>query len=146
MLATSSPGYLGAAAGALVGWRIADIMQAAINIHVFDRLRRGSRPHQVATMARTLILSILNFIELAVCFGVVYAVCGNKLNGASEWIDPYYFSMVTQLTIGYGDIYPTGWLKAVAIMQGLCGFLFGLIVLSRLIALMPSLKPVLDDA
>lgn len=127
-------------------FRVFEIVQAAGNMHVFDRLRIGDRPHYVATIARTLILSIWNYIELFVCFGTIYSSQLNELTNAKSWLDAYYFSVVTQLTIGYGDMLPIGSLRSIASVQGLIGFLFGLFVLARFIAFLPKTEPVFKDA
>jgi hypothetical protein len=49
------------------------------------------------------------------------------------------------MTIGYGDITHTGFLKACAALQGLIGFFFGLIVLSRFLSYLPRTDTVLGD-
>ena len=78
---------------------------------------------------------------LIVLFGLVYALTlafgrgpywdiqscpgsGSILQGASalEAVGRcVYFSAITFATIGYGDMYPVGWLKAVAALEGLMG-------------------------
>jgi len=129
----------------LAGFRVFEVSQAAINMNLFDGLRRGPRPHQVATLTRTMVLSFWNFLELAICFGIIYAGDVPELSGATSWLDPYYFSVVTQLTVGYGDIHPLCWLKAAVMLQGILGFLFTLFVLSRLIAMMRRMEPIYPD-
>lgn len=129
----------------VVVWvRIAEIAQGAINMAVFDSLRRGEKLHHVASLTRVLVLSVWNYLELILCFGMIYAASFSSLCGAKTALDPYYFSVVTQLTVGYGDIRPVSWLKVVVMVQVLLGFLFTLIVLSRLIALMPRFKPLFE--
>jgi hypothetical protein len=106
--------------------RIADILQAIINAVLLGK--------QVASPMRTLILAALNFIELGLCFGLYYALNYDKLSGAGRAVTGFYFSFITQLTIGYGDVYPTGWLRIVAVLQGLIAALFVILVLGRVIA------------
>jgi hypothetical protein len=126
-------------------YRIFDVLQVAINIALFDRLRRGDKPHYVAVLVRMLVLSLWNFFELALCFGILYSNHLSLLKSAASTGDAYYFSMITQLTIGYGDINPTSYLKAVAMTQGAVGFFFGILVLSRFVGLLPKLQPVYGD-
>jgi Ion channel len=46
----------------------------------------------------------------------------------------FYFSVITQLTIGYGDVCATGWLRIIAAGQGLIGALFVVAVLGRAVS------------
>jgi hypothetical protein len=128
----------------LSAWRVFDIMQSAINSHLFDRLRTGTRPDYVPVYARAVILNVWNYLEMIICFGIFYSAKLEMLENAKSWADAYYFSVITQLTIGYGDINPLGWLRPVAAVQGILGFLYGLIVLTRLIAFLPRAESVLD--
>lgn len=130
---------------ALPGFRVFEILQAAVNLNIFDRLRLGDRPHYVATDERTLILSLWNFFELLFCFGIFYSTSLATFKEPIAIFDPYYFSVITQLTIGYGDIQPTGLTKVMAATQGLLGFVFALFALSRLITFLPKTKAVLHD-
>jgi hypothetical protein len=129
----------------LVSFRIFEILQAAVNMNIFDRLRFGAHPHYMSALARTLVLSCINFVEIVFCFGTVYAARLRDLKGATTWTDAYYFSTITQLTIGYGDITPTGLLKGCTVLQGLIGFFFGVIVLSRFVSYLPRTGTVLGD-
>ncbi|MFA6947016.1 MAG: ion channel [Pedobacter sp.] len=63
--------------------------------------------HDYGKMAnRSIILLFFNFIEVIASFGVVYAA-GDYLNQpAHNWIDALYFSLITGVTIGYGDFHP----------------------------------------
>jgi len=46
-----------------------------------------------------------------------------------------YFSLITMLSVGYGDIAPVhAWARSLAAMQAFTGFAFGTIVLARLVA------------
>jgi len=130
---------------ALPMFRVFEILQGAINMNIFDRLRMEDRKHYVSGVARTIVLSLWNFVELLFCFGIVYSSMLHNLKNAETWSDAYYFSVVTQLTIGYGDISPLGIVKLLAPLQGLIGFLFALFVLSRFIAFLPRTEAVQRD-
>lgn len=55
---------------------------------------------------RSLILLFLNFSEVIASFGLIY-VAGNFFNQPLQgWVDALYFSLITGVTIGFGDIYP----------------------------------------
>lgn len=123
--------------------RIIDIVQTAGNISIFDPLRLEGR-HRVPSMARTFILSLVNYLELIVWFALVYASRRGVLQAGdadvTRFVDCLYFSIVTQLTIGYGDILPKGTGRLIASAQGLVSFFFTLVILGRVVALLPRLE------
>jgi hypothetical protein len=67
-------------------------------------------------------------------FGLAYALNYQSLRGASRPADDFYFSVITQLTIGYGDVSPESLLRIVAAAQGLFGALFVIVVLGRAVS------------
>jgi hypothetical protein len=131
-------------AGALAVIRIVDILQAVVNLMVFDQLRTP-QTLIISSAVRTLVLSMVNYLELIVCFAILYLSLPTQLAGASGWTDALYFSVVTQLTIGYGDVTPTGTAKAVAAVQALFTFAFTVLLLGRIITVLPRLESVMPD-
>jgi hypothetical protein len=140
---TSRP--VATAATAAAAYRLGDIFQAGMNLNLFDRLRVSAPQVYVASLARTAILSVWNFFEAAVCFGIIYASNRCLLKCAADGTDAYYFSAVTQLTVGYGDVTPTGPLRGVAMAQGALGFVLGIFAISRVIAFLPRTQSVMRD-
>ncbi len=128
----------------LIGSRIIEIIQVTVNATLFDALS-GRPDERVASRARMLVLAAVNFIELLLCFGVIYATDYLALRGAGRPVTAFYFSIITQLTIGYGDVYPTGWLRVVAAMQGLVGILFVILVFGRFMASLPQLRGIFEE-
>ncbi len=128
------------------GYRIFDIIQTAINVNLFTALRRRAKVHRVASLVRIVVLAIWNFVELALCFGVVYFAsrCQFKPILVTQ-LDALYFSAITQLTIGYGDFSPLGSMRFVVVAQGFSGFLLALFAVSRLIAFLPPADPIFRD-
>lgn len=127
---------------ALMSGRILDIIQSTGNISLFDRLKINWRYYYVENTVRTILLSLINYVEFIVCFGFIYCVAGRGgrvLALPESPFDGYWFSGVTQLTIGYGDIVPMGWVKYLALFQGFLGFLFTVLILGRFIALLPEI-------
>jgi hypothetical protein len=129
--------------GILVGSRIIEIIQVTVNASLFDALN-GRPDDRVAFRARMIVLAGINFIELCLCFGIIYAIDYSSLKGAGKAVTAFYFSIITQLTIGYGDVTPTGWLRVIAAIQGLISILFVLLVFSRFIASLPKVIGILD--
>jgi Ion channel len=91
-------------------------------------------PKNVVSPVRTLTLAAINYVELMLCFGLVYALNYQSLHGAGQPATSFYFSIITQLTIGYGDVYATDWLRIIAAAQGLIGALFVIVVLGRAVS------------
>jgi potassium channel LctB len=138
---TSRHGWLTGIFLALMAGRILDIIQITGNISLFDRLKLNWRYYYVENTVRTILLSLVNYVEFIVCFGFIYCVAGrggDVLTFKDSPYDGYYFSGATQLTIGYGDIVPSGWVKYLALFQGFLGFLYALLILGRFIALLPE--------
>jgi hypothetical protein len=126
----------------LVSVRILDILQSAVNLSVFDQLRsRGQL--MISNAVRTLVLSFLNYLELLVCFGILYSTMLPALDGAETWTDALYFSTVTQLTIGYGDIKPMGVSRLVSAVQGLIAVAFTILILGRIVSVLPGISSVI---
>ncbi len=96
---------------------------------------------------RTILLSLINYAELVVCFGFINCVLGRDgsfLTFKESPFDGYYFSGATQLAIGYGDITLAGHVKYLALFQGFIGFLFTILILGRFIPLLPESKEEAD--
>ena len=125
--------------------RILDIFQSSVNLSVFDQLRTDERV-VISSAVRTLVLSFLNYLELLICFGIVYVTMLEQLVGAVTWLDAIYYSVVTQLTIGYGDIRPVGTARFVSAMQGLVAVAFTILILGRIVAVLPKIESVMKHS
>jgi Ion channel len=126
----------------LVIIRILDIFQASVNMSVFDQLRTHEQL-VISSAVRTLVLSFVNYIELAVCFGLLYGTLDGTLLGSAGYLDDLYFSAVTQLTIGYGDIRPLGWSRFVSVVQGAISVAFTILMLGRIVGVLPRIVTVM---
>lgn len=100
----------------------------------------------ISSAVRTLVLSFLNYLELLICFGIVYVTMLEKLEGADGWLDAIYFSVVTQLTIGFGDIKPVGVARFVASAQGLVAVAFTILILGRIVSVLPKIESVMKHS
>jgi hypothetical protein len=130
------------------GARLVDIVQANVNMHVFDGVRFSSVGHHVASHLRSTLISVWNYVEMIGWFAIAYyfsdGLCNPGENSkctAPGCFDSIYFSAVTQLTIGFGDLKPIE-LKAklLVISQGLLGTLFVIFAISRFASLLPSVR------
>jgi hypothetical protein len=122
--------------------RILDIFQTMVNLSVFDQLRSRGKL-MISNAVRTLVLSFLNYIELLVLFGILYTTINPLLVGSEGWLDALYFSIVTQLTIGYGDIRPIGAARVVTAMQGLIAVAFTILIFGRIVSVLPRIESVM---
>ena len=132
------PSIVGIVLTAILSSRVIEIIQVTVNATLFDALTTKA-DRGVGTVSRILVLAGINFVELLLCFGAIYASNYERLMGAGRPLTGFYFSIITQLTIGYGDVYPTGWLRVVAAIQGLVGALFIILIFGRIVT---SLQPI----
>lgn len=137
-----APYWIRCVLAVLLVYRVVEIDAYALRIAVLDRVIRkqeSSSPF-VASHERLIILGIINYIEMIICFAGIYAVDSSLIRGPEhhtiDWADPLYLSAVTQLTIGYGDLSPTGSLRLFAILQGLSSVFLLVILIGRFLSLL----------
>lgn len=126
-----------------VSVRIVEIVQVTVNAVLFDALS-GRADDLVGSRARMIVLAGVNFIELILCFGIIYASNYTKLHTAIPAMS-FYVSAMTQLSIGYSNVYPSEWLRLVATIQGLVGFVFVVLVFGRFVGSLRPMRGVSDD-
>ncbi|MCX7744287.1 MAG: potassium channel family protein [Flavobacteriales bacterium] len=124
--------------------RLIDIIQVNVNLLLFDIIRTTSTS-LITKYTRAIILIIWNYFEIILIFGFYYLSNNHLLKGYSVWSDAYYFSGITQITIGYGDLSPSGYLRLATFCQGLIGTIFLVFIISRIISLIPELKEIDKD-
>ena len=103
-------------------------------VHMFSP--RDKKKSVLFISKETLILLLLVYATLVVSFGLIYSIL--HMNGfpiliesgkvisaefPSVVLSSIYFSAVTMLTVGYGDITPIGIGRAIASFQALIGYI-----------------------
>lgn len=71
-------------------------------------------------------------LGIIVLFSVLYAFCGIDYGKYDNWIGPFYYSVVTITTLGYGDVVPA---TPVARIITICEVLIGYILLGGLLSI-----------
>jgi hypothetical protein len=65
----------------------------------------------IISYRRSLISLFINFFEISLSYGLLY-MAGEQIfpgffnHTFDSWLHPVYFSFITSVTIGYGDLYP----------------------------------------
>jgi len=143
-LTVSARGYVRNIALVFCGWRAIDIVATAVRMTLFKFLFEPNAA--VASHIRVVVLGLINYIELCVCFAVFYAAIPDCIylpsTGKWDWLSPLYFSAITQLTIGYGDMYPIGPARALAAIQAFVGVILIVLLVSRFISVMKPIRSV----
>jgi hypothetical protein len=102
-------------------------------------------PYYTNAPMRAISKTIWTYLEFVVIFASIHLASvvlvgdqfaseeGNQF--CEHWFTPLYFSMVTMLTIGYGDFYPqssSG--RGGVVAEGMCGLLLLVVALQRLLS------------
>lgn len=98
------------------------------NTHNFIEWLLADLPSEYGTnWVRLFLVSLLVILGNA----VPYAIWSNLIEGFPEtsnyfvrFANALYYSLVTFTTLGYGDMHPTGWLKALSGLEALTGAVF----------------------
>ena len=125
--------------------RLIDIVQVNINLSLFDVLRTGKDYHYMASVVRSIINVMINYFEIILCYGIVYGFCEPHLDKAKNWLDAFYFSAITQVTVGFGEMMPRGVLRWVTVSQFLLGYFFTALIIGRFISLLPQSRTIAGD-
>jgi Ion channel len=125
--------------------RLIDIIQVNINLSLFDVLHTGKDYHYMASVVRSIINVMINYFEIILCYGILYGYCEPHLDKARDWMDAFYFSAVTQVTVGFGEMMPRGALRWVTVSQFLLGYFFTALIIGRFISLLPQSRTIAGD-
>jgi voltage-gated potassium channel Kch len=92
----------------VAAYRIFDIASYRV---FFLLVKSQKSPWSEAVLRRSLVIAVVNFYEILTAFAILYLHCGCiVLSGSQDPISragvALYFSMVTMVTVGYGDFVP----------------------------------------
>jgi hypothetical protein len=131
-------GYLPGVFAVIAGYRIVDIIGYRV---YFLLIRSRTDPWGRDTLRRSMVIVFLNACEIAAAYAILYITLGCIGPAGTEnpaVLDPLtaiYFSFVTMLTVGYGDLVPLNpRSRAIVLLELLSAFLFLLIVIPALIS------------
>lgn len=139
--------FLSTALLVLAIYRASEIWVVYLNILLFDRIRATDKgeAYIIVSSARSVFISMLSFIEIALCFALMYASLGPSYfapaGGFAGVRDAIYFSAITVTTVGYGDIAPLYVARILAAIEAVLGAFFGMTIIARMISWLP---PVAD--
>ncbi len=119
-------------------YRYIEIMSVLLSILVRRFIKHTPRGQGWASGNRTLLLIVLNGLEIFALFAVFYISVQElwhpiKIYKGPEFgvLDSIYYSIVTGTTLGYGDILPIVWIsKLLSIIEVLTVFLVFVVVLA----------------
>lgn len=128
---------------AFFAWRIIDIVATAARITLFPEAAPDGTVIPMPVPTRAVVYGFIYFFESIVCFGAIYSVfprhltvVGLPVGQVPALMDAMHLSFVTAFTIGYGDVYPTGWLRPVTWAQGACSLILVVILVARYVGLL----------
>jgi Ion channel len=128
-------------------WRMVDLLATAVRVSLFDEFDKRTERYVYSTPIRPVVLGIMNYVELVVCFAAVYAINPGLILSSDKdlsWLvspsveRPLHLSFMTQLTVGYGDLYPDHWLRPVTWLQGCAGLGVIVLLIARYMAIVPG--------
>lgn len=123
----------------VAAYRVADIVQTAVNVNIFDRHRVRSR-HRVSSVTRLALLALWNYFENALCFSAIYTATSTS----SLW-EAVYFSFGLQVGIGPSLEGLSPSLHWVPLLQMIIAFLLAVIAISRFVGFLPGPQSEIGD-
>jgi len=73
---------------------------------------------------RSMALWFLWILFFSLAFGIAYQLAGVDYGDYPTWLSPFYYSVVTLTTLGYGDVVPkTPTAQAIAMLEVMVGYL-----------------------
>jgi hypothetical protein len=125
-----------------LAWRISDVMFTALHDTLFGEFFRESHSVVNRVPARVVTLGLLSYLELVLCFGGIYSGWPEFIQAHDkDFLTPFHLSFITQLTIGYGDVFPLRALRMVTWVQGMCSIVLLVFLIDKYLGELRRSKP-----
>jgi len=122
--------------------RLLDLLQVSFNVLLFDRIRAG-RSYRIASPTRLLVLNLVNYVELAVIFGVMAFLARDAFRPEfqSAW-HSFYYSVSIITTLGT-NVEPVAVQSRVMFLSEIMlGLVFILLIIGRALSLLPPVRAI----
>ncbi len=129
-----------ASSAALISlYRAGEIIATLIHLHIFKR-------YETSNPRRALMLGLFGYIQTALVFGTAFLTEAfllndsyNKTSICEGVLDGLYFSVVTIVTLGYGDSCPDKWLgKLFVVTEVFVGIFLIVVVIQKVVTGSPQ--------
>lgn len=123
---------------------IISVIFTADTVHfMFSKIFLNDIHHQPISFKRTLLMTLINILEVMLCFAFIYSFIDDTNTDASRIVfsaghhlsdlQTIYFSFVTSATIGYGDIAPKDpFVMKLVVLQIMLSLFFLVIVITTI--------------
>lgn len=124
-------------------WRVVEILKTTASIIFFDREKKfepddaaiGNYYTLLGNLNSWLIMIFLKWLDMILCFSALTLYLGDHWNKAVETpLNALYITVVTMLTLGYGDFHPADHQTRILVIGKLLCFLIYLLLVFPIVA------------
>jgi hypothetical protein len=131
--------------------RINEIVTYNVDLIVFDGLQiakmKKKIDHRVASAARTLVNTTINYFEIVLLFHIIYIILDVNLEIDREaplYDEHLYFSLLNQLG-GWPEGFRMNNFVLLSGLQTVIGFFFTVLIIARIVAMLPNIRPMVES-